>query len=721
MNRRSSLIRRLQRGAAITGDEALAILRWPDGELDVLLELANRLRESRLGRGIECCSIVNARSGRCGEDCHYCAQSSHYSTKSDVYPLLDESSLLRARASFPGELRGRFAIVTSGGALTESELDKIESLLLRHPDERVSWCASLGMLDEDALRRLKKAGLKRYHHNLETAAGHFPRICTTHTYEQRLETVLAAKRAGMEVCCGALFGLGESPRQRVELALALRDLEVDCIPLNFLIPIPGTPLARNPPAFSEADILRLIAMFRFLMPGQSIRICGGREHYLSAAAMDQIFAAGADAIMIGGYLTRQGRAVADDLAMIERAGRLPLAGQGGQMNARLEIRRELDLLRQRHTFRQLPPRPGEASASDRTSPEDFLLFNSNDYLGLADDERVKAGAVAAISRWGCGATGSRLMSGNLKVHRETEKCFADWLAYPDGILFGSGFLGNLGILTAMADKQTVILEDRLNHASLLDGARLSGARLIRYRHRDTDHLRRLLQQYAGARRCLVVTDTLFSMDGDMAPLADIERLCADYNVLWIADEAHALGVYGPAGRGCCAQTGARPALLVSTFSKALGGYGGLVAVDDRELRDYMINRARSLIFSTAPAPACLGAAKAALEVILANPGLGETLLRNSALFRDELRRQGLDTGDGQSQIIPVMLGDNATALEVAQSLEQKKLVVTAIRPPTVPPGTSRLRLSVTLKHSPDALARAAGMIGDAIESAGGAG
>lgn len=310
----------IESGHMLDAQAALAVLQWPDNNLEALLGVTKVLRQRHFGFRVACCGIVNARSGRCGEDCRFCAQSAHHDTTVEAYDLLAAADLLKARAAFPGDLRGRFGLVTSGGALSNAELSRLETLIAQHPDPRVDWCASLGMLDEAAFRRLKAAGLRRYHHNLETAASHFPAICATHTFEQRVATVKAAKRAGLEVCCGALFGLGESPAQRVELALTLRELAVDAVPLNFLMPVPGTPLAETPPDFSEADILRIIAMFRLVLPKTPIRVCGGREHYLSGQAMGRIFDAGATGIMIGGYLTRRGREVEDDLAMIQAAG-----------------------------------------------------------------------------------------------------------------------------------------------------------------------------------------------------------------------------------------------------------------------------------------------------------------------------------------------------------------------------------------------------------------
>lgn len=382
------------------------------------------------------------------------------------------------------------------------------------------------------------------------------------------------------------------------------------------------------------------------------------------------------------------------------------------MNDRLA--EELAALEARGLQRRLRVWP-DATPSVAGAP--LLNFASNDYLDLARDPEVKAAATAAIARWGCGATASRLMCGTFEAHAAAENALAAWLDCESALIFGSGFLANLGVITALADEHTVIFEDRLNHASLIDGARLSGARLIRYRHGDAAHLAELLRRHAGARRRLVVTDTVFSMDGDLAPLRAIAALCAAENVAWIADEAHALGVFGPHGRGCCALAGVRPTVLVGTFSKALGSYGGFAATDGTT-RAYLVNRARSFIFSTGLAPSCVAAALAAVAVIQRAGTLGEQLLARAASLRGLLAEAGLDTRPSCSPIIPVLAGSNDRALALAAALEREGILAVAIRPPTVPPGTARLRLSLTRAHTEADLHRLAGVLAALVRQPG---
>ncbi|HNR97880.1 MAG TPA: 8-amino-7-oxononanoate synthase [Planctomycetota bacterium] len=346
-----------------------------------------------------------------------------------------------------------------------------------------------------------------------------------------------------------------------------------------------------------------------------------------------------------------------------------------------------------------------------------LNFSSNDYLDLASDARLKAAAAEAIAAWGCGATASRLMAGSLRLHETLEAELAALAGRERALLFGSGFLANLGVLTVLAHRRTTIFADRLNHASLLDGARLSGARLVRYPHGDVDRLDALLAA-DGSRRRIIVTDSVFSMDGDIAPLAAIGDCALRRGALLVVDEAHAIGVLGLRGGGVCRDLPAvRPDVVVGTLSKALGGYGGFAA-GARGLCDLLVNRARSFIYSTALPPACLGSARAALAILAASHNLGAALLARAEQFRAALQQAGLDTGPSRTHIIPIMVGDNERTLAFARALREKNILAVAVRPPTVPRGTARLRLSVTRAHTGEDLARAAAAIAAAARQVG---
>lgn len=313
----TDLAKRIQDGYELTRDDAAVLTEKVD--IHDLLYGANRLRQHFSGNTITCCSIINAKSGRCGEDCAYCAQSVHHSAAVQTYPLVDEETFVQAyRSANEGGAQG-FGIVTSGGCLDKSDMRKICGIVGKMRGEDGTYlCASLGMISEDDARALKGAGLKRFHHNLETSRGFFQHICTTHSYDERVETVKAVKRAGLEVCSGGLFGLGEEWRDRIDLAFTLRELDVDSVPLNFLHPIKGTPLEDAAP-LSPMAILQIIALYRFVLPGKDIRVCGGREHNLRDM-QSWIFYAGASSVMIGNYLTTAGRSTEIDRRMIRDLG-----------------------------------------------------------------------------------------------------------------------------------------------------------------------------------------------------------------------------------------------------------------------------------------------------------------------------------------------------------------------------------------------------------------
>lgn len=284
-----------------------------------MMSFANKIRQWFKQNHVFKCSIVNAKSGRCAEDCAFCAQSAHHRCNVEIYPLLSAEQLIETGLRFADEGATHFSVVTSGTALDAGEVDTVcrVSEYLRN-NSNLRLCASLGMLSEPSARKLKSAGIVRYHHNLETARSFFDQICTTHNFEDDIRTIQNAKSAGLEVCSGGILGMGESWEQRVELALTLRELDVDSVPINFLNPIPGTQLEAATP-LSPMDALASIALFRFIHPRKDITICGGRELTLKDF-QSWIFLAGANGIMVGNYLTTQGRDIQMDHDMIAQMG-----------------------------------------------------------------------------------------------------------------------------------------------------------------------------------------------------------------------------------------------------------------------------------------------------------------------------------------------------------------------------------------------------------------
>jgi len=335
---------------------------------------------------------------------------------------------------------------------------------------------------------------------------------------------------------------------------------------------------------------------------------------------------------------------------------------------------------------------------------EVLSFCSNDYLGLAGDRRLAEAAVAAIERYGLGSAASRLVSGTMTLHERIETRLAEFKGAEAALLFPTGYAANLGTIPALVGRGDLVVSDRLNHASLIDGCRLSGAAFRVYPHRDVDRLDRILKRGEGYRRRLVVTDTVFSMDGDVAPLAEIADAADRHDAILMVDEAHATGVLGAHGRGAAEALGVseRIHIQMGTLSKALGALGGYVAGSAR-LIEFLRQRARSFVYSTAPPPAVCAAALAALQIVEAEPERRERCLDLAQRFRTHLseRRPGviLPAGKPLTPIVPVLLGDARRASRVAEALFERGFLVRAIRPPTVPAGTSRLRITVSAAHT----------------------
>jgi 8-amino-7-oxononanoate synthase len=347
-----------------------------------------------------------------------------------------------------------------------------------------------------------------------------------------------------------------------------------------------------------------------------------------------------------------------------------------------------------------------------------LLLCSNNYLGLADHPVVREAAAEAAMRWGAGAGASRLVSGTMTPHRRLEERLAAFKGREAAVLFGSGYLANLGVIATLARPGDVVFSDALNHASIIDGCRLSRAEIFVYDHCDTEHLEWGLARAKG-RGALIVTDGVFSMDGDVAPLTELVELAERYGVRLMVDEAHGTGALGPGGRGAVAEAGVEDEVdvVVGTLGKALGSYGAFAACDGAMAR-YLINAARTFIFSTAPPPPAAAAALAALELLEKRPQMVQRLSANAAILRGALMAQGLDVGDSRTQIIPLIVGEAALAVEICERALGRGVFAQAIRPPTVPVNTSRLRLAVMASHREAELRTAAGVLGEAARSAG---
>lgn len=350
-------------------------------------------------------------------------------------------------------------------------------------------------------------------------------------------------------------------------------------------------------------------------------------------------------------------------------------------------------------LRRHPPRiTGPQGPTVRIDGRPVLCFCSNNYLGLANHPKVVQAAADSAQAEGLGAAASRLITGTMDVHRTAERRFADYVGAQAAVLFSSGYAANVGTIQALIGPGDVVFSDALNHASLIDGCRLSRAKVFVYRHRDMDHLGALLREHrAEGTRALVASDSLFSMDGVLAPVRELHALCERHDAGLMLDEAHALGVVGPQGRGAARAEGVRPDILVGTLGKSFGAAGAFVACADATA-ELLRNRARSFVYSTAPAPPIVRAALAALPLVEEADAARVRLREHGNRLRRALRELGLQVPDGEGPILPVPLGDNDRAMRWSRALFEEGVFVQGIRPPTVPAGTARLRLTPMATH-----------------------
>ena len=381
-----------------------------------------------------------------------------------------------------------------------------------------------------------------------------------------------------------------------------------------------------------------------------------------------------------------------------------------------DVAERLEELRDRGLYRQLRLVSGPQGPRVLLNGRPVLLLCSNNYLGLADHPKVRGAAAEAAMRWGAGAGASRLVSGNMEPHRRLESRLAEFKGYDAALLFGSGYLANNGVIAALAGAGEVVFSDELNHASIVDGCRLSRAETFVYRHGDLDHLAWGLGR-AGGRGSLIVSDGVFSMDGDVAPLPGLLELARRHGARLMIDEAHATGTLGRDGRGSVAASGlsGEVDVVVGTLGKALGSYGAYVCAN-AETIDLLLNTARPFVFSTAPPPPSVAAAGAALELV--SPQRVERLQANAECFRAALTAAGLDVGSSQTQIVPIEVGAAEPTMALCERLLEREVFAQGIRPPTVPAGSSRLRFTVMATHRAAELERAAKLVGAAARELG---
>ena len=526
------------------------------------------------------------------------------------------------------------------------------------------------------------------------------------------------------------------------------------------------------------EAVKWVAIFRLILPEALFRLCGGRIENLGELQPLAV-KAGLNGVMMGNFLTTLGAEPEDDRAMFEELGlstarqadnganprpdnrsgwlegeapRTPVddlidsqvggellepgeaaaadqedaraaaargraGGPGGLGRLMNEIEERLDDIKSRGLYRRLRVISGPQGPRVLLDGRPVLLLCSNNYLGLADHPGVREAAAEAAMRYGAGAGASRLVSGNMRIHRRLEEELAEFKGSEACVLFGSGYLANAGVIPTLAREGDVVFSDALNHASVVDGCRLARAETFVYNHGDVEHLAWGLEQAEG-RGSLIVTDGLFSMDGDIAPLEQIVELGRQFDARVMVDEAHATGTLGPEGRGSVAAAGLEDEVdvVVGTLSKSLGSYGAFVCCE-RTMAKYLVNSARTLIFSTALPPPAVAAAMAALALLRDQPRRVEKLQRNSQVLREALADEGLPVDPSGTHIVPLIVGEADDAMAACEQALEHGVFAQAIRPPTVPAGTSRLRLSVMASHTKSELRAAARTLAAAVPRA----
>jgi 8-amino-7-oxononanoate synthase len=373
----------------------------------------------------------------------------------------------------------------------------------------------------------------------------------------------------------------------------------------------------------------------------------------------------------------------------------------------VSIQDELQAIKNASLYRRLRRVENDQGPTLLLDGREVINFSSNNYLGFANHPALAAAAKEAIDRYGCGSGASRLISGNMTLHEELETKLATFKGTEAALVFNSGFQANTGILSTLTGEGDAIFSDALNHASIIDGCRLSRAKSTVYAHGDLDQLESALKLEVQARRKLIVTETIFSMDGDEAPLSGIVELAEKYGAMVMVDEAHATGIFGSTGAGIVAKLGLgeRVAVQMGTLGKALGGFGAYVA-GSRALRELLINRCRSFIFTTSLPPAIMAMAMAAIDLVRQEPERREALWNNCRMLQAGLRELGLSLGSGEGPILPLVIGDAGKCMQFSERLLEKGIFAQGIRPPTVPPGTSRLRITLMATHTRTQIDRA---------------
>jgi biotin synthase len=676
-------------------DELRALYALPFPELLYAAQIAHRQYHDPTE--LQLCQLISIKTGGCSENCRYCAQSAEYQTTVKATPLMEVSEVVEIADRAGSEGVTRLCMGAAWRQVRNSgQFERVLEMVREVSSRGLEVCCTLGMLDEEQIERLKEAGLYAYNHNLDTSKQYYPNVITSHTYEDRIQTLGRVARSGVSVCSGGIVGLGETIDDRLELirAFASQRPHPESVPINRLEPIPGTPFGELKQA-PVIDYVRLIAVARIVLRGSMVRLSGGRLA-MTEAEQALCLLAGANSIFVGDrLLTVANPTLEADRDLVRSLG---MRVRPAYKEPRKRVKCEPSFLAER--VAKSRERGDERTLSFK-DPE-LIDLASNDYLGLAasvdlvnavDQEYHRLISEGGI-RPAVGATGSRLLTGNQPYVEALEVKIAKYHLAQSALLFNSGYSANTGLLSCLPGEEDAVLLDAQVHASTWDGARLSRAKSYLFRHNDMESLEKQLKRARESHQELFVcVESLYSMSGDLAPLIQILRLCERYEAWLVVDEAHATGVIGADGRGAVAdlEDSSRVIARIHTFGKALGAHGAAI-VGSEVLRDYLINRCRTFIYTTAfPLHALVSISTVydRLPHLESDRQRLQEIIRYFALQID-CSPLPLRTTPTVVQSIPV--SGSREVVQMSQHLKEAGLDVRAIRPPTVRQGSECLRV-----------------------------
>ncbi len=641
---------------------------------------------------VQCCQILNIKFGGCTEDCSYCAQAARYHTGVQAEPLLEVEEVRRQAEECKRQGVTRMCLSAAWREVRNGKaFDQILDMVRVVKSMGLEVCCTLGMLKEEHVERLKDAGVYAINHNIDTSEDYYSKIITTRKYSDRLQTIARVQAAGISVCCGGIIGMGETLEDRLSMLQTLSSMtpHPDSVPINLLSPVPGTPLGQRAKT-TGWELLRMVATARILMPKSMVRLSSGRLD-LSLAQQALCFVAGANSIHVGPRLLLTPNPRHDvDWEMFRTLGLTKRSAYQAE-NIATKKTEVVDV----NTFmnEELEKRKTQGIHRTLAVTGELIDFTSNDYLGLARSDEllrnINTEFHSLVLEGGIrpyvGATGSRLLTGNSTYVEALEKHLAVIHGAEAGLLFNSGYTANLGLLSAVIGKDDTIILDTQVHASTWEGAKVSGARLLLFRHNNMTHLESQLKKAQG--RIFVCVESLYSMGGDVAPLDALCDLCDRYGANVIVDEAHAIGVFGPKGRGVVNAHSLEKRVFarIHAFGKALGTHGAIV-LGSKTLRDYLINFSRPLIYSTAFPLHTLVSIRCAYDMMLSADDKRQHLQKLIVA----LKTKGVATTD--SPIQPITIHGAEHAKKMAARLAEVGYDVRPILSPTVRKGSECLRL-----------------------------